>query len=595
MYLDPDGLRQDATGMKCQWGFITDQLSEDEFKSQFPDAKSMTNWEPMADGDEMRLWFEDGNVRIAEYFYFETQETNLTVGDKTRTIKTKKLKWCKLNGFEILDEKEWAGKYIPIVRVIGNEWDVEGKIVTSGIVRNAKDAMRMYNYWASQEAELLALAPKAPFIGAVGQFETMSAQWRDANTVSYSRLEYDPIDVNGTPLPPPQRQMPPMAPQGLIEAKLAAADDIQSTVGQYNPSLGAEAKEKSGKAIQARQRQADVGTFHYVDNLSRGIRYSTVICLDLIPRIYDTQRIARIIGEDGEPDHCQLNPEQDCAVTQTTDDQGAIQKIYNPNVGRYDVVVTVGPSYTTKRMEAQEGMATLIQANESLWQVVGDLFVKNMDWPGAEEMAKRIRKTIPPQILQDDDPDPNDLDQKMAQVQQAAHALGQREAQLNHAHEQIMEQGQQAQETIQQATKAQQDAKDAALKVEQQVNQLNELQAEIRSASEKLQLTEKLANANMDARQAVEQAKFKEAMAEVELMLTKHQDAVEEMIEKSMVTPPTPALPDPLMQAITESTQQTSEAIRSMMQALSADRETQLLTDDQGNPTGAVSRLKVVA
>ncbi len=147
--------------------------------------------------------------------------------------------------------------------------------MTSGIVRNAKDPQRMVNYWASQDAELNALAPKAPFVGAVGQFEGQEDRWRDANTVNFAYLEYNPVDVNGNLLPPPQRQQPPQPAAAIINAKLQAGDDMQSVIGQYNPSLGAEAKEKSGRAIMARQQQADVGTFHYVDNLSRSIGYST--------------------------------------------------------------------------------------------------------------------------------------------------------------------------------------------------------------------------------------------------------------------------------------------------------------------------------
>lgn len=286
----------------------------------------------------------------------------------------------------------------------------------------------MFNYWTSQEAEFLALAPKAPFIGAVGQFETMNQQWNEANVKSFSRLEYDPITVNDLVVPPPQRAQPPMPSAGLLQAKLGSADDLQSAVGQYNPSLGAEAKEKSGKAIIARQKQADVGTFHFIDNQGRAIRQTGRIVLDLIPKIYDTRRVARILGEDGEPDHVTLDPDLPGAKAEIADETGAIEKIYNPSVGQYDVRVTTGPSYTTKRQEAAEFMAQVLQGNKELMSVMGDLYFKMLDVPGAEEIAERLKKSIPAALTAEDD----DQQEQMIQtpegplpVSQAGQAIGQ--------------------------------------------------------------------------------------------------------------------------------------------------------------------------
>ena len=279
----------------------------------------------------------------------------------------------------------------------------------SGLVRNAKDAQRMYNYWVSQEAEMLALAPKAPFIGYGGQFEGYEQQWKTANTTNWPYLEVNPdvTDGNGAVLPLPQRAMPPMAQQGLIAAKMGAADDIKATTGQYDASIGAQSNERSGKAILARERQGDTGTYHFVDNLARAVRYVTRQIVDLIPKIYDTQRIARIIGVDGETKMVPIDPSQPVPVRKITDQNGVvIQKIYNPSVGKYDVKVTTGPGYLTKRQEAMEAMAQILQTNPALWAVAGDLFVKNMDWPGAQEMADRLARSIDPKLLQDADESP---------------------------------------------------------------------------------------------------------------------------------------------------------------------------------------------
>jgi hypothetical protein len=195
-----------------------------------------------------------------------------------------------------------------------------------------------------------------------------------------------------------------MASSGLLQAKAGAAEDIKSATGQYNASLGMTSNERSGKAILARQREGDIGTYHYVDNLARAIRHIGRQLVDLIPKIYDTERIARIIGEDGEPSTVKMNPMQEEPVKRIVDQEGVlIEKIYNPSVGKYDVRVITGPGYATKRQEALESMAQLLQGNPQLWQVAGDLFVKNMDWPGAQDLAKRFKKTIDPKVLADED------------------------------------------------------------------------------------------------------------------------------------------------------------------------------------------------
>jgi hypothetical protein len=280
----------------------------------------------------------------------------------------------------------------------------------SGLVRNAKDAQRMYNYWTSQEAEMLALAPKAPFIGYGGQFEGYENQWKTANTTNWPYLEVNPdvTDGAGGVLPLPQRAQPPLPQTGLIQAKMGAGEDIKATTGQYDASLGQQGNERSAKAIVAREKQGDVGTYHYVDNLARAIRHITRQVVDMIPKIYDTQRIARIIGVDGDVSMVKFNPTQPEPVKEVRDMEtgGLIEKIYNPGVGTYDVMVTTGPGYMTKRQEALDAMSQILQSNPQLWSVAGDLFIKNMDWPGAQEMAERFKKILDPKVLSEGDQSP---------------------------------------------------------------------------------------------------------------------------------------------------------------------------------------------
>ena len=449
VYMDP--LIQDPCGSDAKWCFITEDLSKDEYARLFPNASPISTLETLGVGDQnLSQWLNTDTIRIAEYFYcdYERKTLNLYPGNvtafegtpedkqlkavygkpkKSREADIKKIKWCKINGYEILEEQEWAGSCIPVVRVIGNEYEVEGRIYISGLVRNAKDAQRMYNYWTSQEAEMLALAPKAPFIGYGGQFEGYESQWKTANTQNWPYLEVNPdvTDGQGAVLPLPQRAQPPMASSGLMQAKLGASEDIKSATGQYNASLGQTSNERSGRAILARQREGDVGTYHYQDNLARAVRYVGRQCVELIPKIYDTQRIARIIGLDGETKMVKIDPTQQEPVRKIQNQEGiVIDKIYNPSVGKYDVVVATGPGYATKRQEALEAMAQLLQGNPQLWTVAGDLFVKNMDWPGAQEMSKRFAKTIDPKLMGDAEENPQ-LQAAQQQMQAMAAELDQ--------------------------------------------------------------------------------------------------------------------------------------------------------------------------
>ena len=431
VYMDP--MIQDPCGSDARWCFITQDMTKDEYERMFPDADPISTLSSGGVGDAtFGQWVSQESIRVAEYFYCDYKKAtlNLYPGNisamkgtpqdaammqmfgqpiKTREVDQKKVKWVKTNGYEVLEEQDWAGKYIPVVRVVGNEFEIDGQIQVSGLVRNAKDAQRMYNYWVSQEAEMLALAPKAPFIGYGGQFEGYENQWKTANTTNWPYLEVNPdvTDGAGSPVPLPQRAAPPMVQQGIIHAKMGASDDIKATTGQYDSSLGAQSNERSGRAILARERQGDTGTYHYVDNLSRAVRYVTRQLVDLIPKIYDTERVARIVGLDGEVSMVKMNPQQPEPVKEIKDESGfLIEKIYNPTIGLYDVCVTTGPGYMTKRQEALDAMSMLLQSNPDLWKVAGDLFIKNMDWPGAQEMAARFARIIDPKVMEGDDQSP---------------------------------------------------------------------------------------------------------------------------------------------------------------------------------------------
>jgi len=462
VYMDPT--IQDPCGSDAKWCFLTEDLTKEEYERMFPNASPVSSMMSQGVGDQsLSQWLSEDTVRIAEYFYFEHKSVklnlypdNVTAIDGTpqdkqlklmfqkpirsRNVDKKQVKWLKTNGFEVLQEQDWAGKWIPVIRVVGNEWEVDGQLYVSGLVRNAKDAQRMYNYWVSQEAEMLALAPKAPFIGYGGQFEGYENQWKTANTTNWPYLEVNPdvTDGAGSALPLPQRAAPPLAQTGLIQAKMGASDDIKSTTGQYDSSLGAASNERSGRAILAREKQGDTGTYHYVDNLSRAIRYVTRQLVDIIPKIYDTERVARIVGLDGEVGMVKVNPQQPEPVKSIMDQTGIVmEKVYNLSVGVYDVCVTTGPGYMTKRQEALDAMSMLLQSNPDLWKVAGDLFIKNMDWPGAQEMAARFAKIIDPKVMEGEDQSP-EMQQAKQQIEAMTQHMQQMEGMLKRV-EQSME------------------------------------------------------------------------------------------------------------------------------------------------------------
>jgi hypothetical protein len=422
IYVDPDSHEPDGSDMK--WCFISDLLTRDEYDDMFP-GKEVAPWEEGTIGDEYKSWSTNTHVRIAEYFYFDDEERELLalstghIGYEdelaeevkeaieldpslivnTRKVMVKKIKWCKISSKDILDEQDWPGKWIPVVKVIGDEVDIEGKTNLAGIIRDAKDPQRMYNYWRTAETELIALAPKAPWIMEEGQVEGHEARWRDANTKSFPYLLYKGVNIAGKPAPPPQRQPFAGSPDGVTKAAIAAAQDIQATTGiRFDATLQERMYDESGKALRELKRVGDLGNFHYVDNLSRSLRHTGRILIDLIPKIYDTPRVITILREDDSEERIKIDPSLGTPHGQTQGQDGKIQRLYNPKLGEYEVAVTIGPSYATKRAEAADSMLGFMKAVPQAGPLIGDLIAKNMDWPGAEEISTRLAAMLPPQL-----------------------------------------------------------------------------------------------------------------------------------------------------------------------------------------------------
>lgn len=447
VYGDPGSTEPD--GSDSNWGFVIDDLRPEEFKALHANAKlSTTSSDEMKSvGDGQPLWVSGQHIRVAEYFTKTFERVELCKLSDDRIIKKAdaaqlpkgveivaektavlpRIKWYKITANEILERADWAGSFIPLIPVIGDELEVDGKLQLEGIIRHAKDPQRQYNYWASAETEMITLAPRAPYIGAVGQFKTNPAQWEQANRKNIAYLEYDPVDLNGNLAPPPTRNVfePPV--QAITMARMQSADDLKATTGMYDAALGNRSNEQSGIAIQRRTLQAQTSNFHFVDNLSRSIRHVGRICVELIPYIYDTPRAVRILGEEGQEEVVQIN--QDIGDGKFKNHLGA---------GKYDVAVEVGPSFATRR---QEALASMIDFTKALPQAAGaivDLIAKNMDWPGSKEMADRLKKTLPPGMAESDDKDKKPIPPEVqAQMQQAQQIIDQLTSQLNSATEQL--------------------------------------------------------------------------------------------------------------------------------------------------------------
>lgn len=489
VYVDPNAKEMDASD--AQYMFVVEEMSRKAFEDEYG-KDAVSNW---AGGGDQRGWYSDDSVRVAEYFRVEhnkktlcllddgrivTEEELKTLGGAAQVLskrksKVREVQWFKLGGDTVIDSRVWPGKWIPIVRVVGNELDVDGKLQYSGLVHRAMDAQRAYNYWVSATTETVALQPKAPFIGVKGQFTGMEQRWNAANIANPAYLEVNPVDINGNAAPMPQRQSPPTVPTGAVQLTQMMAEDMQWITGQHAASFGARSNEQSGRAILARAQEGDRATYHYIDNLARGIRHTGRILVDLIPKVYDTPRVLRILGEDGSSEYAKLDPQQPQPVVETQDQYGKIERIYNLGVGRYDVEVAVGPSFGTKRMEAVDAMTALIQASPPLMDKIGDLYIRNQDWPGAQEMADRIARTIPPEIRGDEEmSNPEGMVERLkGAMQQAQQMLDQREQEV-----------QQAQQLLQQADERIAELQ-AAIRDSQVDAQAKVMEAETKAEAEK--------------------------------------------------------------------------------------------------------------
>ncbi|QZI87768.1 putative portal protein [Vibrio phage 66E30.1] len=414
--MDPNAKERDRSDMN--WCLIDDTMEKEAFKEHYPDA----NADPVNSDsvDDMGTWYSDNSVKISEYFTREPcvkevallsdgrsvymDELEPVVDEllakgvsivRTRKVKTYKVFWRKITGLDVIEGPvELPCSTIPVVPVWGKALVIKKKIIFRSIIRHSKDAQRMANYWDSAATEAVALAPKAPFIAQEGHVEGYEHQWETANTVNRSVLTYVPQSPGD---PGPRRQQPASVPAAEITLGMNSSEKIKATLGMYDASLGAMGNETSGRAIVARQRQGDRGSFAFIDNLTKAIRRVGKIMVEMIPKIYDTERVVRLKFSDETEDFVKLNEQ---ILDEQTNEWVTINDL---NVAKYDVVVTTGPAYSTQRQEAAESLIQFAQAVPASAAVIADLIAQNMDFPGADVMAERLKKIVPPNVLTNDE------------------------------------------------------------------------------------------------------------------------------------------------------------------------------------------------
>lgn len=402
-------------GRRCDWAFVDSTMTRDEFKAKWPDSEAVsTNFE----GDNWGDWLQEDHIRVCEYWYVEFERVKISTG---RTVVKRKVKFCTMNGVEVLPDTEtdWPGEDIPIFAVLGRQMIVDGIAQVFSVIRFALDAQRLINYYKSTIAELLSIVPKSPYIGALGQFKTKQAQWASANRVNYAYLEYDPVGVGDKYAPPPQRTVYEAAIQAFSQAAAQEIDDMKASTGIYDSSLGARSNETSRVAILQRERQGDVANFHILDNLARAHDRLGRMIAATIRFFYDTARQVQILGAD--------QAQKVVKVNQQFKDKKGNLKIHQLDVGKYDVTVTTDKAFATKRSEAFETLTQMSQGNPQIMAIGGDIIWKNSDIPGHDELAKRWKKTLPPALTADDDGDaiPPQAQQQIAQQGQLIEQLTQ--------------------------------------------------------------------------------------------------------------------------------------------------------------------------
>lgn len=447
VFLDCDIKQKD--GSDALWGGVFDDMPREEFEKLNPDVDlDLIGSQTIFGGDIPDAWLKEDSIRIAEYYRiiqsndmlywveddkgqsttFKKSEApkgfekTLVVGKyKKRKIVNRTLEWYKIVGNTIIDRRSIAnsnplkGRYIPIVRMVGVERIIDGKLERKGYVRPLKDPQRMFNFNASQQVEGVSLQTKTPWVGPAAAFEGNETAWNNANTQNAAYLTFKHLDADGNPLPAPQRLEPPKSADGFLQGMQISDNQMAMVGGREDAGLGREGQEKSGVAIQQRQRMGDKANQIWLTNEAIALCYAGRIIIDLVPYIYDTERVIQIMGKDGTQSKVTIDPNADEAY-QEVQEQDVVNVLFNPNVGKYEVMSSPGPAYATQRQEAWNAFVNVVTGAPELINKIGDLMFRSADFPLADKIAERLRRDIKnsaPWLLEDSSTNP-----QLAQMQQ---------------------------------------------------------------------------------------------------------------------------------------------------------------------------------
>lgn len=442
VYLDPDISEFD--GSDSRFGFVFTDMPRDQFDKAYPKFKDHAANADLGSGES---WVTDDKVRVAEYFrciqdedrlvvYTDPQSGQQITGKESeidkalmktviddpdtmvRSIMLTKVEHFMIIGDQIAEEKEWPGRYIPLLRCIGEETVIEGQMDRKGHTRALLDQQRMANYSASASIEYGALQNKIPYITPLAAVEGVEEYWKNANTENYAYLPFKHIDDEGNPIPKPERQQPPMQASLFASQFETSIQQMYLASGQNQADFGMPSNERSGVAINARQRQGDNATYHYLAHQAAMIRNAGKQLIDLIPKVYDTPRLVKFRDEAGQESDIQIDPNAPQPMQKAKTGPDSEMAILNPKLGTYDVQADVGAAYQTRRQEAFEAYTQILTQNKELTGLIGDIALRFADFPGAEEAAIRLRRMVPKQALEDGpSPDVVKLQQQIQAMQ----------------------------------------------------------------------------------------------------------------------------------------------------------------------------------
>lgn len=427
----------DPTGRDAHHAFVVDRVPMDVFKERYP-GKSTADLSidtQIIDAEGETGWFTTDDVRVVAFWRMRERVKKLALGKDGKTfyvddgwatqpetvariainpatqqpyVRDTPCPYAEMylmSGADLLDGPyELPISRVPVFRVPAWEINVGENKIRFGLTRHMKDPQRLHNYWRSTIAEKLMLTPRARWLASAEAVSGREKEWRNAHQSD------DPLLIwNGESGQPPTYTQPAQLEVALVQEANMSVQDLRDVSNLHEASMGQQSNEVSGKAIVARQRVGEIGTIIYLDNLNAAIGEAGEVMNELIPLAYDTVRTIRTLGPDDSEKFIRIN-------------DPAAQPHVDMTTGRYTITITTGPSYVTKRVEAQEAMLAMFNANPQAMAAAIDLYAENLDFPGAEKMGKRLRKTIPAQLIDDSELDPDEARQRQEQAQAEAQA-----------------------------------------------------------------------------------------------------------------------------------------------------------------------------